>query len=322
MGRFADRVFGNSFSLFRKPVKSVLQFQEVMMQPKRRFIRSVFVLVVLLLSTSVSSAKSCLWKVSSGEGLLYLQGSVHVLKAENFPLAPALEEAYSESTELFLEVDAAAMASPRTQQMIMTKAMLPSGRTLKDELNADVYALTEKAFADAGMPIVAVQQFKPWFAAMTLTMVRMQGMGFDPNLGLDNYFHAKAIADGKKTSGLETVDFQINLLDSLAEGNPNEFMAKSLEDLETIDEKVDELMTAWQGGDIHTVGKLINKSFKGYPALYEKFIVVRNKDWAEQLETLLADSTPRMIVVGAGHLPGKDGLLALLKAKGFKIEQL
>ncbi len=292
------------------------------MQTRRTFIKtSILALSALLLSAS-AQAKSCLWKVSSAAGTLYLQGSVHVLKPENYPLAPVIENAYAESKELILEVDIKDMTSPQTVQLMMSKSLLPPGKTLQTELSPETYAQAEKAFSKAGFPIAAMQQLKPLFAAITLTQLRLQAMGFNPAIGLDQYFHGKATADGKPVRGLETVEFQINLLDSLVEENQNEFMRKTLRDIELIETQLDELLKAWSGGDIEALGALLNESFEGDPALFDKFIVARNIAWAEKLNTLLKDPTPRMAVVGAGHLPGEKGLLALLKAQGCRLEQL
>lgn len=247
------------------------------MPTKRTFIKSFFLVLSILLLSSMAQAKSCLWKVSTKGGTLYLQGSVHVLRPENYPLAPAIEAAYAASKTLVLEVDMTEMTSPKTQQMILAKAMLPEGQSLEQALSPEVYAEATATFTKAGLPIAAMQRFKPWFAAMTLTLVRMQSMGFDSSLGLDTYFHNKATAEGKQEIGLESVEFQINLIDSLAEGNQNEFMKKTLKDLELMDGQLDELMTAWQKGNIEKLGKLINESFEECPGLYGSFIAARNK---------------------------------------------
>ena len=290
------------------------------MQTKRMFIKSSLLLLAALLASGAAGAKSCLWKVTRGEGSFYLQGSVHVLKPENHPLAPAIEEAYAKSDSLVLEVDMQDMVG--AQQLIMQKAMLPAGGSLRATLDPEVYKQFEQACGTAGLPAVAVDGFKPWFASMTLSIIKMQKMGLNEELGLDKHFHTKALADGKPVVGFETMEFQIDLLDSLAEGDPNDFMKKSLKDLVLFEEKLDELLAAWVGGDIDTVGQLVLESFEDYPNLYTDFIAARNRNWIGKLEAMLESGKTHMVVVGAGHLPGKGGVLELLKAKGCKLEQL
>ena len=292
------------------------------MNTRRTFIKSC-TLALLTTTLAVSSnAKSCLWKVTSETGSLYLQGSIHVLTTESYPLAPAIEQAYTESAALVLEVDMKEMTKPETQQRIMQKAMLPGSKTLQDVLSPDTYQQFNSLCEELGLPIITLTKFKPWFAATALALVKMKKMGFDPQHGLDKYFHDKAVADSKPVIGLESIDFQINLFDDLSKSNPNDFIKHTLADLAVIDSEMEAMETAWRTGRIDTVGELVAEGFKGYPNFYKTFVTDRNKLWIETLERLLKEAETHMVVVGAGHLPGKDGLLELLKRKGCTLEQL
>jgi uncharacterized protein YbaP (TraB family) len=275
----------------------------------------------LVLAGSVQ-AESCLWKAESDHGTLYLQGSVHLLTAEDYPLAPAIEDAYADSEVLIFETDMKAMIAPETQQLILSKAILPGQQTLEDELDPEVYSMLAKKLAEAGLPAAAIQKFKPWFATMTLMLLRMQAMGLDPNLGLDQYFHRKAMADGKPEVGLESIEFQINLFDELSRGNQNGYTQHALRELEQMETMLDEMMTAWKSGDLGRLDKLTRASFEEYPEMYEKFVTARNRTWAEKLQDLSSKDKTCMVVVGTAHLSGKEGLLELLRQKGYTIKQL
>jgi uncharacterized protein YbaP (TraB family) len=277
---------------------------------------------LLMGTVSSAAAKSCLWKIESGTGTLYLQGSVHLLKAEDYPLAPEIEEAYSNSDVLVLEADMQEMLDPATQQKIMAKAMLPAGKSLKTELSAESYAALARAFEESGLPIAMFETFKPWFASMTVVMSRMQKMGFDPGRGLDQHFYYKAAAEKKQVIGLESVDFQIDLFDSLARGNEDAYLDRTLEELAMLETMLDELITSWKKGDIETLGKTLQESFEDYPELKQKFLLDRNKTWVSKLNKLLKSDKTHMVVVGAAHIPGEGGLLELLEKKGCKITQL
>lgn len=292
------------------------------MNIRRGFLKSCTLALLAATLATGAMAKSCLWKVSSETGTLYVQGSVHVLKASHYPLAPAIEQAYAESAALVLEVDMKEMASSEIQQRIMEKAMLPGTETLQQVLNADTYQELEAACTQMGLPIATLAKFKPWFASMTLTLAQLQIMGFNPQHGLDTYFFGKATADGKKVLGLESVGFQIDLLESLAEENPNDFVTRALADLAVVEKEVAMLEKAWETGDIDTLGALISKSFEGYPKLYKTFVLDRNDRWLKTLNSLLEAHETHMVVVGAGHLSGKGGLLELLRQRGYTIEQL
>lgn len=292
------------------------------MHTKRGFIKGFTLALLVAAVASGTNAKSCLWKVSSEKGILYVQGSVHVLKAESYPLARAIEQAYTESEVLVLEVDMQEMASPKTQQRILSKAMLPGTETLKQTLDANTYKKLGAACTQAGFPIAALEKSKPWFATISLTLVTLQNMGFNPENGLDTYFYNKAKADQKKVIGLESVDFQIDLFDRLAQSNPNDFVARALTDLDILQVEIVRLEKAWRTGDLDALGALMSKSFEGYPELYKTFVLARNERWLKKLNRLLETSKTHMVVVGAGHLPGKGGLLELLQNKGYKLEQL
>ena len=289
-------------------------------KPPIRMFFPVFAAAVLL--TISIQAESCLWKATSDQGTLYLQGSVHLLTADDYPLDPAIEDAYAKSDVLVFETDIKAMLAPETQQLIMAKAILPGQRTLEGELDSDVYAMLSGKLAEAGLPALAVQKFKPWFATMTLMVLRMQAMGFDPNLGLDQYFHRKAMADQKTEVGLESIEFQINLFDALSEGNQNGYTKHALKELEQMETMLTDMMTAWKNGNLERLGEMMRTSFEEYPGMYEKFVTDRNKTWADKLDKLAAKDKTCMVVVGAAHLTGTEGLIELLKAKGYTVEQL
>jgi uncharacterized protein YbaP (TraB family) len=260
--------------------------------------------------------------VTSTTGTLYLQGSIHALTAESYPLAPAIEQAYVNSDTLVLEVDMKEMSTTETQQRIMPKALLPASTTLKDLLSPITYQQLDTTCADIGLPIAALERFKPWFAATALTLMKLQNMGFDPQYGLDQYFHDKAVADTKPVIGLESVDFQIDLFDSLSESNPDNFVAHTLADLAVIDSEMKTMEAVWETGKIDALGEFITEGFEGYPKLYKTFVTDRNARWLDTLGSLLGETKTHMVVIGSGHLPGKEGLLELLKQKGYALEQL
>ncbi|MDF7806707.1 TraB/GumN family protein [Pontiellaceae bacterium B12219] len=291
------------------------------MMNKRTALKTLTLITIAAL-VPITQGKSTLWTVSSGENTLYIQGSSHVLKADNYPLAPAIENAYSNATALVLEVDMAQMTSPQTQQLILKKGMLTPPDSLQSALSPATYQSLEAACSNAGLPMGVIQQFKPWFATMTLTLVKMQQLGLNTKHGLDTYFFEKAVRDNKPVQGLETIDFQIGLFDSLARQNPDDFVNRALKDLDLLGSEIEELLTAWENGDLETLGKLMAESFAGYPELYEKFITARNRNWVKQLGKMIKDDQVYMVVVGAGHLPGDEGVINLLKKKGFSVEQL
>lgn len=272
-------------------------------------------------ATNVAAAKHCAWKVQGEKCSVYLLGSVHVLKAENYPLPAAFENAFSNASVVVFETDIGAMTKPETQLGLMVKAQLPEGQTLKDTLTEKTYAGVMSHLKDSGIPEMVVTRFKPGFAVMMLTMLEMQKQGFNPEAGMDLYFYKRTKTEGKTVRGLETLDFQLGLVCDLTKEEGEAMMKSTLVDLKDAKGKFGELITAWQTGDTATVEKLMNQAQKEDPEIMKKFLTDRNVSWIPQIEALTRGTNNAVVIVGAGHLVGQSGVVELLKQKGFKVTQ-
>ena len=137
-----------------------------------------------------TGSKNTLWRVSSGGNSIYLLGSLHLLKRENYPLNETIEKAFNDSQTLVLEVDMKSMTDPTTQQMMLSRGMLPQGDSIDKRVSKETYELAKKKTQELGLDISAFKQFKPWFFAMTLTVIKLQSLGFNPqdiNGFIDNH---------------------------------------------------------------------------------------------------------------------------------------
>ena len=147
-------------------------------------------------------------------------------------------------------------------------------------------------------------------------------MGYRQKYGVDFHFYNRAKESGKEIVGLETLEFQLGLFDAMSDTDQENLVKQTLEDLATIEDEVDGLVKAWAAGDLETMDALLVREFKKYPRLYESLFVNRNRDWIPAIESFLQSDQDYLIVVGAGHLAGKDGVLALLEEKGYTVEKL
>ena len=267
-----------------------------------------------------AAGRSFLWKASSPDGVLYLVGSVHLLSTDYYPLNPSLDAAFTDSSMLVEEVDMSDMLGPDAQLRMLTRGMLPGGQTLETVVSPATMALVDKAVAGLGLPIGPLKQFKPWMLALTLVGLEWQRAGFDAELGLDKHFFDEAQRAGKPVQGLETVDYQIGRFDELSMSDQDHLLAESLKDSELADVKT--LADAWKAGDEPTVEHIVLDDLKTEPTLYQRLLVERNRNWLPKLEALFHRPGHALVVVGAAHLVGPDGLLAMLKAKGYVVEQL
>jgi uncharacterized protein len=289
---------------------------------KRRVLRTSVVALALLLVAAAAQAKSFAWKVTGKGGVVYLIGSVHLLSNDFYPLQPALEAAYKDSDLLVEEVDMAELTDPASQIALLGRAMLPSATPLEKVISPETYALLAKRATALGLPIEPFKLLKPWMAALTLVQVEWQQAGFDPQLGLDKHFYDQAKADGKTTQGLETAEYQISRLDGMTMEQQEHLLAESLKEAESEKANMKKLVEAWRTGDAPAVEKIVLSDLKAEPVLYQRLLVERNRNWLPKIEALFARPKHSLVVVGAAHLVGPDGLLGALRAKGYTVEQL
>jgi uncharacterized protein YbaP (TraB family) len=281
-------------------------------------------LVVALLALAplrAASPTSFVWKASGQGGVAYLAGSIHMLTQDFYPLNPAFDRAFNDSDLLVEEVDLGEMTKPEVQMQALMRAMLPSGQALDKVLSPATLALMNKAVADVGAPVEALQRLKPWMIALTLEGLTLTKAGFDPDLGLDKHFYDRARKGGKSVQALETVEYQISRLDEMTFEQQDRMLAQSLKELNAETSSVSKLTDAWKAGDAASVERIVLADLKADPLLYQRLLVDRNKNWMPKIEALFARKTRAMVLVGAAHLVGADGLVAMLKAKGYTVEQ-
>jgi uncharacterized protein YbaP (TraB family) len=288
----------------------------------------VAIVVACGLTSQVAAqpTRNFIWKATSPAGqsrqTIYLVGSIHLLTQDYYPLSPVLDTAFKESDLLVEEANLDEMLSPTSQATLLARGLLPSNQSLDKVVSASTYALVTQRVASLGMPIEPLKRFKPWMLALTLVEFEWQKAGFDAALGLDKHFHDRAKADNKAVQGLETVEFQVSLFDRMSAAEQDRMLAESLKDLDMEQANVVKLTSAWKAGDAPTVERFVLDDVKNDPVMYDRLLVARNRNWLPQVEKLFSRQGSAFVVVGAAHLVGPDGLLALLKAKGYQIEQL
>jgi uncharacterized protein len=271
-------------------------------------------------SAQTAPARSFLWKVESGSRVLYLVGSVHALTADAYPLNPAFERAFQASDLLVEEIDLSKGDLLTIGPLLLAKGMYQDGRTFDGVVSKETVALVRKRL-DNPMVLDLIRGMKPWMVMLMITAMQMQQAGLDVNLGLDKYFFDKAQKAGKAVMGLETAEYQIDRFDTMPENLQEQLLRSTLDDLDAQNRELSSIVTAWQRGDGAALEKTLLGGFKQYPAAYRSLIVERNNNWVPQLEKCLGRAMPCLVVVGAAHLIGPDGLIALMRQKGYKVEQ-
>jgi hypothetical protein len=263
-----------------------------------------------------------MWAVKTPKATVYLLGSLHLLKADAYPLDKNIEAAYKNCERVVFEADIDGAKDPAFQSKLVALGLYTEGQTLQQNISKETYALLEKRATTIGATMAQLNSLKPWLCASAIDELVLMRMGFDPNYGIDVYFFDKAKKDGKELLFLETLDFQTKLFTELGSKEGDALLRQTLKDLQVIETMLPDMVKAWETGDAVRLGTITTKSFQGLPDIYNRFVAQRNKAWAITIERLIAQGRNTMVVVGAGHLVGPDNLLQLLQSKGYTIEQV
>jgi uncharacterized protein YbaP (TraB family) len=282
------------------------------------------VALTLFAATALAGEKSFLWKVQSKTATAFILGSVHLAKPDIYPLPGKIEESFDKSAVLALEADPAKAQDPALLQQMLAAAAYAKGGTLKEHLSGESFALARHEIEKLGLPLDSFSRTKPWFLAMSIETLEFQRLGYDPANGIDVYFAGKA-AGKKPIAELESFDYQIRLLSGFSDREQELFLLYTIKDLATLEGDMEELMTAWRSGDTKTMEALATRTLTESPELrpiFNKLFYKRNREMTARIEQFLKEKKTVFVVVGAAHLIGKDGIIELLRGKGFMVEQM
>jgi uncharacterized protein YbaP (TraB family) len=266
--------------------------------------------------------KTFLWRVRSAKNTVYVLGSIHLLKKENYPLNKTVESAFEEAKKLAFEIDLGSVEPEKMQRLMIQRGIYTDGRSLPQTISAKTYAMAAERAQALGLDLPKLDSFKPWLVAMMLTSLKLQSLGFDPRYGVDRHLFERAKAAKKAVVGLETPEEQFGLFDQLSSKQQELILVQALRDLDALDSGVQRLTDAWKKGEEKVLEELILGGFKDYPELYQRVMLDRNRQWLVHFERFLAQSEVHMVVVGAAHLVGKGSLIELLRERGYTVEQM
>jgi uncharacterized protein YbaP (TraB family) len=269
------------------------------------------------------TGKNFLWKVQSKNTIVYLLGSIHFLKKEFYPLHETIESAYGSSEVLVVEANVNDVGK-LDLRALMDKALYKEDDRLENHVSSETYQLIKKETRSLGMPPELADKQKPWLLALSLQALELVKLGYDPQHGVDYYFLSKA--QGKRRIlELESLDEQIKLLSGFSDREQEMFLLYTLKTLRSLGGQVDILARAWASGDTETVESILTKGRREDGTLeriYEILLDERNTKMSSKIEGYLNSGGSYFIIVGAGHLVGKQGIVELLRAKGYSVKQL
>jgi uncharacterized protein YbaP (TraB family) len=271
---------------------------------------------------STAAADPAAWRIEEGNGALWLLGSVHSLRAEDYPLPAIVDRLYSKAEGLLFEIDLDDLRPEQIQSELVSAAMLPKGRSLATTLPPEVYALAERRAAAFGLALSQLDRFEPWLAAITLLDSGLAAHGFDPSRGVERYLLGRAQHDGKAVLGLESLAAQVGVFDGLSSQEQTALLEQTLDELEAPEQEIGPLIEAWRAGTLDALADRLLEDFAAFPDLYDRLVVARNRAWVGELERHLAAGDRLLVVVGALHLVGPNSVIDLLRERGHTVERV
>lgn len=284
-------------------------------------------LVALLLFFSISVVRAdghpvSMWLLEGHENRVYLLGSVHLLRKQDHPLPQAIEDAYTDAEALIMELDMDDLDPVAVQASTARLGVLGGDKTLRDIMGDRLYSQAQVKADELDIPFDMLSKSEPWLAAITIEQMALMRIGFNPLYGIEMHMAMKASQDKKPVDGLETIDEQLNLLDGLSIEAQNDLLMQTLLEGDNIQSMMDEMIQAWRHGDVAYIQDTMLKDMAQHPELYRALVVDRNRRWVSTIEKLLDKEDDYLVVVGALHLVGDDGVPALLNERGIRSRQM
>ena len=278
----------------------------------------------LLCAVSGSAqAEPAAWRVTGEDtGELLLLGSVHYLRQEDYPLPSNIDELYQQADTLVMELDLDDLDTLSVENLFAEAGTLPPGSSLQAVLTPAVYELAETRSAEFGLDLEFATRLEPWLVAITLMDLGMNALGFNASRGLEQHLLRRATSDGKQVLGLETLEDQIHVFDQLSIKEQEALLLQTLNEIDSADDAMDELLNAWRDGRVNTLANELTANFEDFPILYRHLVIDRNERWLDPLRQLLETGERYLVVVGALHLVGDDSVIELLQHQGLSVIEI
>lgn len=274
----------------------------------------------------VPTEKSVVWKITAN-GLKkpsYLYGTIHMIPKKDYEMPETIREALDNSKRVTFEIDMKEMTNLRTQMSLMTKAFMPGGKTIKDLLTKEDYSFVKAKMADNGLPGSMLERMKPLFLSTLFSGDEgAPGLGSGAMTSVEMEIYSSARHRKLETAGLETTSYQMSIFDSIPLAVQAKMLVDGLRssDLDSTgsDNQLDQLLQLYREQDINAMQSMIAEEGDDMAAYEEILLTKRNRDWIAPMGRMMREK-PTVFAVGAGHLGGPEGVVALLRKAGYRVE--
>ena len=288
---------------------------------KHLFIRTfVLLLLVLTWAAPVQADGPPAWSLQGENNTVWLLGSIHLLREQDYPLPETVERLWSQSEVLVLEVNLDDLDPMEMNRILAQHGRLPAEYTLADIVDESTLARTREIVNELGLHADRALQLRPWLLATLLTVQAIENVGYESGLGLDMYLYQRAREAGREVRGLESTEDQLRPLYELERELEVRYLRHTLDDIENLEQQVPDMVRAWRENDQAALEALLIDGFAEHPELFDAALAARNRAWVPQIIDMLEDEQDYLVVVGSAHLVGPDNVIELLREQGFEVK--
>lgn len=285
--------------------------------------RGLRALAVLVLAFHGAAAPALpLWELTGTSNRILVLGSIHFLRAGDYPLAPEITAAFDQADVVLMEIDMDDLDPVASAKTVAALAQDGKGRTLRELLGPTAWQAASAEARKLGLDLTPMAPFEPWYAAVVVTQLRLAQLGFDPSLGVESRMAEDAQRRGKEIRGLETLESQLGALDGLSADAQRQFLQSTLEEAGEVGDVADDMIAAWKAGDVKALDEDLLGGVRDQAEVYRALIVRRNEHFADAIGDLVDGKKNYLIVVGALHLVGPDSVLRMLERDGVASRQI
>jgi uncharacterized protein YbaP (TraB family) len=268
-----------------------------------------------------SPRNGLMWKASLGVNTVYLLGSIHLASRDLYPLPDHIERAFRTSSVLVVEVDLNRLDQSKFQGLLAANGLYPREDSLWNHVSASTRKLVTAFCEKQGLQAESFARMKPWLAAFATAFLPARAMQQDWVQGIDKYFLDKA-SNGMRVESLESAEYQLRLVSTMPDSQQERSLRAAVKNAGQSGEDFRRLQTFWLDGDAEKLDSYLSSSMRDDPDYEKRVFAHRNPRMAERAEKCLKNGERCFVVVGAGHMVGKDGIVRLLQDRGIKVEQV
>lgn len=262
-----------------------------------------------------------LWSIEKDGQKGWLFGTVHLLPEGTEWQSPAIAAAIDESGLLVLEATGLDNQR-RTSQIFERMAKSPDLLPLAQRLPPSRQEALDRLLTRLHMNEAAMGAYESWAAALLLSSGIQQDLKLAAGEGIDRQLNREFLEAGKAVAGLETVEQQLGIFDTLPQAAQQRLLLQVVDEAAGADGRYRQLLDAWLRGDMDRIGQEFLTEFGKTPELITPLLIERNRSWARQISALMRRADTPFIAVGAGHLAGPRSLQIMLAAQGFRVRRV